>query len=61
MEHVTDFRSENLKGSDHLGELGINGKIPLRKKWEHVNWINVAQDRNQWWAVVNEVRIVGVS
>jgi hypothetical protein len=24
-------------------------------RWEDVDWINLAQDRDQWWAVVNTV------
>jgi hypothetical protein len=27
MEHVTNSHSENLNGSDHMGDLGINWKI----------------------------------
>jgi hypothetical protein len=27
--------------------------------WEVVDWIHLAQDRDQWWAVVNKVRIFG--
>jgi hypothetical protein len=23
--------------------------------WEGVDWLHVAQDRNQWWAAVNTV------
>jgi hypothetical protein len=30
--------------------------MDLRKLgWEGVDWMNVAQDRDQWWAVVNTV------
>jgi hypothetical protein len=25
------------------------------KGWENVDWIHLAQDRNQWWALVNMV------
>jgi hypothetical protein len=47
-----------------LGKLG--GKRPLGRPkrdnirvdlreigWESLNWIHLAQDRGQWWAVVN--------
>jgi hypothetical protein len=38
--------------------LDINGRIILKrflKKWDktRVDWIDLAQDRDQWWAVVN--------
>jgi ribosome biogenesis protein Nip4 len=49
----------------------FEGKIPLRRPrhkwednvrrdlreigWEGVNWIHLAQDLDQWWAVVNSV------
>jgi hypothetical protein len=54
----TKFLSENLKGRDHLEELGIDGNIILdlgEIVWEGVNWIHMAQDREQWWALVNVV------
>jgi hypothetical protein len=28
--------------------------------WEGVDWIRLAQDRDQWWAVVNTVMNLGV-
>jgi len=35
-----------------LGGVGVDGKIIL--KWKlGVNWINVAQDRDHWQALVN--------
>ena len=27
--------------------------------WEGMNWINLAQDREKWWAVVNTLMNVG--
>jgi hypothetical protein len=30
-------------------------------EWEGVNWIHLAQDRDQWWAVVNTVMKFPVS
>jgi hypothetical protein len=33
-----------------------NIRMDLREiKWEGVHWIRLAQDRDQWWAVVNTV------
>jgi hypothetical protein len=31
-------------------------RMDLRERgWEGVNWIHQAQERNQWWALVNTV------
>jgi hypothetical protein len=46
----TKFWLENLEGCDHLEDLDIDQEI-----MEVVDWIHLAQDRNQWWAVVNMV------
>jgi hypothetical protein len=50
----------NVKGIDHLGDLGIDGKIIL--EWvlreigqEVVDWICFTQDGEQWPAVANVV------
>jgi hypothetical protein len=33
-----------------------NTEMDLREiGWEGVNWIHLAQDRDQWWALVNTV------
>jgi hypothetical protein len=44
-------------GTDHLdhqdGTIILEGI--LGKQWEGVDWIHLAQDRDQWWAVVNVV------
>jgi len=48
---------ENLRERDHLESLGVNGKIILKcifRKWEGgMDWINLAEDRYRWWALVN--------
>jgi hypothetical protein len=51
----TGFGWENLRERDHLGDLVVGGKIIRKlifKKWE---WIDLAQDRDRWRALVNEV------
>jgi hypothetical protein len=45
----TVFWLENLKVRYHSGDLGIDGKIGC----EGVDWMHLAQDRDQWWALVN--------
>jgi hypothetical protein len=41
---------------DHLGDPGLDGRIILKqifKKWdEGMNWIELAQDRDRWRALV---------
>jgi hypothetical protein len=47
----TKFLSENLKGRDHLKDLGINRrpilKWILRKQGERIEWIHPSQDKDQ--------------
>jgi hypothetical protein len=53
----TKFWSGNLKERDHSEDLGIDGKIILEwilGKWT-VDWMHLAQDRDQWRAFVNKV------
>jgi hypothetical protein len=50
------FWSENLKGRDHSDDLGVDGRIMLEcilgeVGWVVVNWIHLAQDRYQRWAL----------
>ena len=53
------FCLENLKERDNFGQLGINRdnvKMDLKETgWEGVDWMDLAQDRNKLWAVVNKV------
>jgi len=51
---------KTLRERDHLEDLGVDGRIILRwifKKWAGVgmDWVDVAQDRNTWRALVNVV------
>ena len=57
----TEFWWGNLKERDHWGEPDIGGRIILRwifRKWEVVvgDWMELAQDRDRWRAVVGTVR-----
>jgi hypothetical protein len=55
----TVFWLENLKGRDHTEDLSVDGRIILKrilqKRWENVDRIHLAQDRDQWQAALNTV------
>jgi len=56
----TKYWSKNLKGRDHSEAImcrwNSNIRIYLREiGWEGVDWMQLAQDRDQWWALVNMV------
>jgi hypothetical protein len=55
----TKFWWKNLKGGDHAEDLGVDGdniRIDLREiGWGGVDCIHLAQDPDQWWALVNKV------
>jgi hypothetical protein len=58
----TVFWLENLKGKRPLGRSRCrwehNIRMDLREiGWDSVNWMHVAQDRDQWRALVNTVSI----
>jgi hypothetical protein len=47
----TKFLSENVEVRDHLRDLDIG--ILRGTVFSHVDWIHIAQDTVQWWALVN--------
>jgi hypothetical protein len=56
----TGFWWGSLGEGDHLKDRGIDGSIILKmdlfEKWDgSMDWIDVAQDRDRWRAVVNAV------
>jgi hypothetical protein len=49
----------NLRERDHLENPGIDRRIILKwifRKWDvGISWIDVSQNRDRWWALVNVV------
>jgi hypothetical protein len=61
----TGFWWGNLRERDHLGDPGVDVRIILR--WDFrklamggMDWIELAQDRNRWRAIVNAVMNIWV-
>jgi hypothetical protein len=51
---------EKLKGRDRSEDLGVDGRIILEQifgevGWEYAGWMQMAEYRGQWWALVNAV------
>jgi hypothetical protein len=55
----TRFWWGDLREGDHPGDPGVDGRMILKwifKKWGGgMGWIELAEDRDSWWAVVNAV------
>jgi hypothetical protein len=54
----TIFWLENLKGRDHLEDLGVDGRIIFEwilRKYGGRMELDAAQDRDQWWDLVKSV------
>jgi hypothetical protein len=53
--YVQGFGGGNLREREHLDELGVDGRmIWIFKKWDGaMDWIYVAQDRENWRAPAN--------
>jgi hypothetical protein len=55
----------NLRERDHMADIGLDGRIILRcifTEWEcgDTDWIDLAQDRDSWWALVNTLMSIRV-
>ena len=61
----TGFCWRNLRERDHLEDPGLDGRIILKlifKSWDGgMDWIDLAQDRDRWRALVNAVMNLRVS
>jgi hypothetical protein len=55
----TGFWCGDLREGDHLGDPGIDGRIILKWIFKNLDggmdWIELAQDGDRWWALVNAV------
>jgi hypothetical protein len=57
-EVLIGFWWGNVRERDQLEDPGIHGRIILRsifRKWDGggMDWIELAQDKDRWWALVN--------
>jgi hypothetical protein len=53
----TGFWWGNLREGNHLEDPGTDGRIILKyicEKWYGgMDWIDIAEDRDRWWTLVN--------
>jgi len=61
----TKFLSENLKGRDHVEDLGRrwegNIRIDIKEVFlEDVNWMHLTENKDQWWSHKNKVQSIRV-
>jgi len=54
-EVYTGFWWGNLRERDHLKDPGLDGRIILRWMFRGMDWIDLAQDRDRWRALVHAV------
>jgi len=64
-ESWVGFWREHLNNRDHLKYLGIDGGDNIRMhlkeiRWEEKDWIDLAQNRNKWLAIVKRVMNIWV-
>ena len=56
---ILGFGAETWGERDHLGDLSVDGRIIqwIFKRWDvgGMDWIELAQDRDRWRALVNAV------
>jgi 7,8-dihydro-6-hydroxymethylpterin-pyrophosphokinase len=58
----TVFWLQNLKGRDHLEDIGADGRMYLREiGCESPDWTSLAWDKEEWRALVNTVMNIRVS
>ena len=61
----TEFWLGNLKERDHMKDPGVDGRIILkwifRRRMWGMDWIDLAQGRDRWRALVNAVMNFRVS
>jgi hypothetical protein len=49
------------KSRSHSGDLSVDGRMDLKEtEWDGMDWIDLAQDTEQWRALVNTVMNIWV-